>query len=67
MLPGCFVRVGIGKGPGGMAVYRAAEIVGTQDHCRLYLLGSKPTKKRLELKVASHEPACARMSPRALA
>ncbi len=52
VLPGCFVRVGIGKGPGGMAVYRAAEIVGTVDNCRLYLLGSRPTKKRLELKAS---------------
>jgi len=50
VLPGCFVRIGIGN-KDGLPIYRVAEIVQVKDNFRPYTVGQKLTSKRLELQV----------------
>lgn len=52
MVPGCFVRIGIGDQQ-GRPIYRVAEIVGVKDGFRPYMFGKIQTTKRIELQIGS--------------
>jgi RNA polymerase-associated protein RTF1 len=52
-LPGCFVRVGIGKSQEGQPMYRVAEVVGVKDGFRQYTVEKNVTTKRLELQIGA--------------
>ena len=50
VLPGCFVRIGIGN-KDGRPIYRVAEIVQVKDNYRPYTINKKLTQKRIELQL----------------
>jgi hypothetical protein len=53
VVPGLFVRIGIGASSDGKPTYRMAEISNSQDGEKIYNLGKKATTKLLELKIGS--------------
>ena len=52
VLPGCFVRVGIGQHD-QCPIYRVAEVTGVKEGFRLYTIEKKQTTKRLELRIGA--------------
>ena len=52
VLPGCFVRVGIGQHE-QCPIYRVAEVTGVKEGFRLYTIEKKQTTKRLELRIGA--------------
>ena len=52
VVPGCFVRIGIGTHE-GRPMYRVAEIVGVKDGFRKYSIEKIETTKRIELQIGA--------------